>query len=67
MTKFFLNSKGFIGTALGILVYVLDVVFGITPEPVSENVVEIVTIALLAFGMYGRWVAKKPLSLKPEK
>ena len=66
VSKFFLTSKGFIGTALGILVYVLDNVLGIAPEPVSDNVVDIVTLGLLVFGMYGRWVANKPLSIKPQ-
>ena len=67
MSKFFLSSKGFIGTALGVILYVLHSVFGITPEPVGDNVVDAVTLALLLFGMYGRWVANKPLSVKPDK
>lgn len=66
MPKFILKSKGFVATALGILVYVGSEVFGVEPKAVSDVVVEIVTIVLLLIGLYGRYVARQPLSMNPK-
>ncbi len=67
MSKFFLKSKGFVATALGILIYAASELFGIVPEPVTEGiVVEVVTILALLIGLYGRWVAKEPLTVKKD-
>jgi len=62
MGKFFLKSKGFVGTTLGIILYVLHTLFGITPEPVSDMAVDVITLIVLLVGAYGRWVAKEPLT-----
>lgn len=63
MSKAFYTSKTFWAIALAFLIAVAQI-FSVTPGELSPELLNIVQMISLAFGLYGRFTATQPLSLK---